>query len=75
MPNMVAQRKMAERLGETVRMERTRRRLSQQEVAKLAGVSPTRVTEIENATRDPRLSTVESIVGALGMTLTVESAA
>lgn len=75
MSNSVAARKVMERIGETVRMERTRRRLSQQDVARLAGVSPTRIHELETASRDPRFSTVESVVAALGMTLTVEPAA
>jgi transcriptional regulator with XRE-family HTH domain len=67
-------RKVAERLGEAVRSKRAALRLSQLEVAKAAGVSPTRVTEIENAKRDPRLSTVESVVAVLGLRITVEAA-
>lgn len=68
-------RKVAERLGEAVRAKRAALRLSQQQVAVAASVSPSRVTEIENAKADPRLSTVESVLGALGMVLTVENAA
>jgi transcriptional regulator with XRE-family HTH domain len=75
MPNTGDERKVAERLGEAVRAKRATLRLSQQELAKLALVSPSRVSEIERADSDPRLSTVEKVTDALGLTLTVESAA
>jgi transcriptional regulator with XRE-family HTH domain len=74
MSNTGAKRKVAERIGAAIRAERASQRMSQQELAKKAGVSPTRITEIENEKSDPRLSTVESIAGALGLTLTVEAA-
>jgi transcriptional regulator with XRE-family HTH domain len=74
MSNTGAKRKVAERIGAVIRAERASQRMSQQELAKKAGVSPTRITEIENEKSDPRLSTVESIAGALGLTLTVEAA-
>lgn len=74
MTNTGGKRKAAERIGAAIRSERATQRLSQQELAKKAGVSPNRVTEIENEKSDPRLSTVESIAGALGLTVKVEAA-
>ena len=74
MPNTGAGRKVAEVVGEAVRSKRAALQLSQQEVAKAAGVSPARVTELENAKKDPRLSTVESITEALGLRICVEAA-
>lgn len=75
MSNTGVARKAADRLGEAVRSKRAALRLSQQEVAERAGVSPTRVTEIENGKSDPRLSTIESITDVLGLSITVEQPA
>lgn len=74
MSNTGGKRKAAERIGAAIRSERATQRLSQQELAKKAGVSPNRVTEIENEKSDPRLSTVEAIAGVLGLTVKVEAA-
>ena len=39
-----------------------------------AGVNPNRIVEIEQGDSDPRLSTVEKVVGALGLRIRVEAA-
>lgn len=74
MTQSVTGRKVVGELGEAVRRERAALRLSQQDVAKRAGVSPNRIVEIERGDKDPRLSTVEKVVGALGLRITVEAA-
>lgn len=71
MSNTVAPRKTVQHLGEIVRVARARQRLSQAQVAKLAGTSPVRLSEIESGTGDPRLSTVERITDVLGLSIAV----
>lgn len=70
-----SRRKVAERLGEAVRAKRAALRLSQSELAHKARVNPSRVSEMENAKSDPRLSTVDRITAALGLSITVTEAA
>lgn len=74
MQTKVTGRKVAGEIGEAVRRERAALRLSQQEVARRANVSPNRVVEIEQGEANPRLSTVESVVGAVGLKITVSAA-
>ena len=61
-------------LAESVRIARARLRLSQREVAELAGVGLQRVHEIENSKGDPKLSTVARITSAVGIAITVGGA-
>lgn len=68
-------RKAADVFAESVRVERARRQWSQAEVAAKAGTTAGLVSEIEGGKVDPRLSTVERIAAALGMTVTIGAAA
>lgn len=52
-------------LGGAIQMCRTRRQLSQAELAKLAGCSVSYLSMLENSKRDPTLSTVEKIAAGL----------
>lgn len=54
-------------------LSRTRERagLSQRELAALAGTSAAAICEVEGGRRDPRVETLERIVGAAGGHLTV----
>lgn len=58
-----------------IRSARAARRLSQIEVAKQAGVSPSRVSELENEISDPQLSTLVKIADELGLSVSVTEAA
>ncbi len=53
--------------GQYVKQLRERMRMSQQEVAKLAGVSQAHIAKIEKGSVDPRLSTINNILAALEM--------
>jgi transcriptional regulator with XRE-family HTH domain len=53
--------------GRTVRKARRDRDLSQEALADEAGLSAKHVGEIERANKDPRLTTVLKLAGALGM--------
>jgi DNA-binding XRE family transcriptional regulator len=66
---------LRESVAKSIRMARADRRLSQIEVARQAGTSPGRVSELESGKSDPRLSTLIRIAGALGLDVRVESAA
>ena len=68
-------RKTVDILAEEVRVGRARRRWSQEELAKRAGVHFAQVSSIENARLDSRLSTVDKVTGALGLTITFNDAA
>lgn len=54
-------------IGSAIQMCRTRRRLSQAELAQLAGCSTSYLSMLENSKRDPTLATVEKIASALGI--------
>ncbi|WP_256244023.1 helix-turn-helix domain-containing protein [Burkholderia ubonensis] len=52
-------------MGQAIKMCRTRRSLSQAELAGLAGCSISYLSMLESNRRDPSLSTLKSIAGAL----------
>ncbi len=52
-------------LGGAIQLCRTRRQLSQSELARLAGCSVSYLSMLENSKRDPTLSTVHNIAKAL----------
>jgi ribosome-binding protein aMBF1 (putative translation factor) len=57
------------RLGTVIRTERVKRRLSQEALASLAGISRTHVGEIERGAANPSFTTIEQIAESLGMSL------
>jgi transcriptional regulator with XRE-family HTH domain len=62
-------------IGESVRMTRLRKRLSQRTVAEMAGVSRLAVISLEG-TAGVQLETAERVMGALGLSVSItESAA
>lgn len=65
------ERKTVHGLMEAIRLERARRRWSQQDVATQIGTSPDHISGIETGRVDPRFSTVVRIADALGMTITL----
>lgn len=56
-------------LGERIAAERTKAGLSQAALAQRAGIAQPTLTNIELGKRDVRVSTVQSIAGALGLPL------
>lgn len=54
-------------IGNAIQMVRVKRKLSQVDLAKLAGISVSYLSLLERSKRDPALSTVESIAKALQM--------
>ncbi|WP_176049366.1 helix-turn-helix transcriptional regulator [Burkholderia sp. BCC1644] len=52
-------------MGQAIKMCRTRRSLSQAELAGLAGCSISYLSMLESNQRDPSLSTLKSLAGAL----------
>lgn len=69
------ERKAVDRFAESVRVARARRQLSQAEVAERAGTTADRIGGIENGLVDPRLSTVERVAAALGLSVEIEETA
>lgn len=55
-------------VGERIRDERRRRMWSQEYLARRAGLHATEVSRLERDLRQPRLRTVLSVAGALGLT-------
>jgi DNA-binding XRE family transcriptional regulator len=62
-------------LGQAVRIGRLRLRLSQAQVAALAGVNAATVHCIETGKHDTRLDTATAVAAAVGVTLSVQEAA
>lgn len=58
-------------LGSAIHMCRTRRQLSQAELARLAGCSVSYLSMLENSKRDPTLSMVQSIANGLEVPLEI----
>ena len=58
-------------LGRSIKMCRTSRGLSQEELARKIGLSVSYVSLIEAGKRDPAMSTVEEIADALGVPLSL----
>lgn len=55
----------SERLGENVLRIRQRRKLSQEDLADLAGINRSQISLIENGRRQPGIETVVRLAGAL----------
>lgn len=64
-------RAFALELGRTIRSERKRQGLTQQELALLAGVTPRTLGKLEAGKETLRLDTVIPIIRALGLRLSV----
>lgn len=58
-------------LGSAIQMCRTRRQLSQAELARLAGCSVSYLSMLENSKRDPTLSMVQGIANGLQVPLEI----
>jgi transcriptional regulator with XRE-family HTH domain len=59
---------MEENFGQKLLFWRQKLRLSQNELAKRAGVSPVTIGQIENSDRRPRRQTAEKLIAGLGIT-------
>jgi transcriptional regulator with XRE-family HTH domain len=58
-------------IGKAIKLCRTQKNLNQSQLAKLAGISESYLSQIENNKRDPNLSTVENIAGALNIPFSI----
>lgn len=56
-------------IGMKIRIERTKRRMSQEELAELANLSRPTIGAIERGENSPSVDTVEAIANALGLSL------
>ena len=54
-------------IGNKLRTVRTRRLLTQEELAEKAGVSPSTVVNIERDNREPHVRTIRKLAGALSV--------
>jgi transcriptional regulator with XRE-family HTH domain len=52
-----------------LRAIRTRKEISQEALAKLAGMSQTFLSKVENGKSDPSLTTLKRLAGALGVSV------
>ena len=57
------------RIGETIRLERTGKRLSRRALSDLSGISSQTIWSIESGKADPKLTTVAALAEALGTNL------
>jgi y4mF family transcriptional regulator len=65
----------ASELGQTIRRERRRQKLTQEELALLAGVTPRTLGKLEAGHETIRLDSVISVVRALGLRVSITSGA
>lgn len=56
-------------IGERVRLERKRNRLTQQELAEIVNQTPTNISHIERGATKPGLQTLVDLANALGVTV------
>ena len=60
---------IANKLGRVIRLERERRRLSQEALSELAGMNRSFVGEIERGEATPTIVTLQKLADALGIKL------
>lgn len=60
---------IAKIVGDRIRILRTEKGLSQEELAHRAGVSTSHIGKLERGEKNPSLSSIEKITNALGITL------
>lgn len=53
----------------TLRRQRQQRHLTLEAIATITGMSPQHLSEIESGKRDPRLSSIERMAEAMGLTV------
>lgn len=58
---------IGDKISKKIKLERTKRDLSQQELALLAGVDKNTIWKIETGQTSPTINTLEKIAQALGM--------
>jgi transcriptional regulator with XRE-family HTH domain len=58
-------------IGGAIQLARTKRKLSQRELAERAGISVSYLSLLERSLRDPPLSTLQKIASALGIPLEI----
>ncbi len=64
---MIATKNLKTALGESIRTERTARRMSQLELAEKSGLHRTYVSDLEHGGRNPTVQCIEKIARALGI--------
>jgi transcriptional regulator with XRE-family HTH domain len=60
---------LKKRIGQRIRQRRSELKLSQEEVAFKAGISPTYLSQLEGGLRNPSLETLHSLSSALQLDL------
>ena len=60
---------MSETMGDRIRGVRARKRITQAGLAHMVGISPTAMNAIEGGEVDPRVSRVQKIAEALGVSI------
>lgn len=66
--NMDKNKELLEKIAINVRTERFKRKLSQENLAEMTGLSVNSISNIENAKQDVRICSVNAIAIALNMT-------
>lgn len=59
-------------LGEAIRGARWKKRITQQELAEMAGVSRMTVVGLEKGTTDTRLKSLQAVLGVIGLELAIK---
>ncbi len=61
-------------IGKAIRARRKSRKILQEDLAEIAGISERTLRDIENGTANPELSTLMKICGTLGLEIKVDVA-
>lgn len=61
-------------IGKAIRARRKLRKILQEDLAEIAGISERTLRDIENGTANPELSTLMKICGTLGLEIKVDVA-
>lgn len=62
-------KELLEKFGLKIKVERAKRRLSQEQLAELAGLSSKFISNIELTKQNPSLTSIKNIAEALGITM------
>lgn len=72
MPNSISMNSEKEAIGDILQSRRKARKIAQEQLADIAGISPRTLRDIEKGIANPELETLMKICHVLGMEIKIE---